>query len=200
MVPKEVNPKTKRRGQIIEAALKAFSRHGLKETSMDQIVQESGVSKGLLYWYFKSKDELIQAVFKSFFEGAIGMTGIAESSASAIERLIRFRNVAVSEIARVFRFRPIIQELYVFAFRNKAIKKLAKKEFDIYLDLLKNILQDGINRGEFRNVDPADVSNTIIAIIEGTSLLFFMGAMDADVGEQIGNGISLIIEAIKVPE
>ncbi len=200
MVPKEVNPKTKRRGQIIEAALKAFSRHGLKETSMDQIVQESGVSKGLLYWYFKSKDELIQAVFKSFFEGAIGMTGIAESSASAIERLIRFRNVAVSEIARVFRFRPIIQELYVFAFRNKAIKKLAKKEFDIYLDLLKNILQDGINRGEFRNVDPADVSNTIIAIIEGTSLLFFMGAMDANVGEQIGNGISLIIEAIKVPE
>ncbi len=188
----------RRREQIIHGAISAFARTGLKETSMDQIVRESKTSKGLLYWYFRNKDELIQAVFKSFFEGVLGTKDIMELTASATDRMNMFTDVAVSEITRVFRFRPIIQELYVFAFRNKTIKKLAKKEFDVYFEMLKNIIQDGIKNGEFRRVNPAEAANAILATIEGTSLLFFMGVMDTDVGEQTRVGINLILDAIKV--
>ncbi len=188
----------KRKGQIIQAAISAFSRTGIKDTSMDQIVQESKTSKGLVYWYFKNKDELIQAVFRSFFEGIFGTKELMESSANATERMNRFTDAAVSEITRVFRFRPIIQELYVFAFRNKTIKKLAKNEFDTYFNLLKNIIQDGIKTREFRKVDPDETANAILAAIEGTSLLFFMGVMETDIGEQTRAGIKLILESIKV--
>ena len=43
--------------QILDAAVKVFSRSGFQQASMDDIVAESGLSKGALYWYFKSKDD-----------------------------------------------------------------------------------------------------------------------------------------------
>jgi AcrR family transcriptional regulator len=196
-VSSEEEHRTKRRAQIIEAALKAFSRHGLKETSMDRIVEESGTSKGLLYWYFRNKDELIQAVFKSFFEGFVDARGVMESGTSAADSMNRFVDATISEITRMLRFRPFIQELYVYAFRNKAIKKLAKKEFDVYFNLLKAIIQRGIDEDEFRNIDPAEAANAILSVVEGTSLLFFMGVMEVDLGEQTRAGVKLILEAIK---
>ncbi len=57
-----------RKEQIIRAAISAFARTGLKDTSMDDIVRESGMSKGAIYWYFKSKDELISELLNTFFD------------------------------------------------------------------------------------------------------------------------------------
>jgi AcrR family transcriptional regulator len=56
-----------RRSQILEAALKVFARLGLDKARMDDIVSESGLSKGAIYWYFKSKDEIIAAILDSLF-------------------------------------------------------------------------------------------------------------------------------------
>ena len=48
-----------RKNQILDAAMTVFARSGFHEARMDDIVQESGLSKGTLYWYFKSKEEII---------------------------------------------------------------------------------------------------------------------------------------------
>lgn len=50
-----------RRNQIIRAALRCFSRKGFHQTSMQDIVAESGLSPGAIYIYFHGKDEIIQA-------------------------------------------------------------------------------------------------------------------------------------------
>jgi len=47
-----------RRGQIIQAAVNVFSRRGIIGTKMSMIAAEAGVSHGLVYHYFKTKDEL----------------------------------------------------------------------------------------------------------------------------------------------
>jgi AcrR family transcriptional regulator len=51
----------------MDAALACFARKGYHNTTMDDIVAESGLSKGTLYWYFKSKDDLFLSLVKSFF-------------------------------------------------------------------------------------------------------------------------------------
>ena len=50
-----------RQGQILDAATKVFARLGFHKANMDNIAEEADVSKGLLYWYFKSKDAIISA-------------------------------------------------------------------------------------------------------------------------------------------
>lgn len=51
-----------RREQILNAALRCFSRQGLHRTTLDEICSEAELSKGAVYNYFKSKQEIIQAV------------------------------------------------------------------------------------------------------------------------------------------
>ncbi len=58
-----------RRKQILDAAEKVFTQRGFNKARMDDIVAESGLSKGALYWYYKSKDEIILALMDRFFAG-----------------------------------------------------------------------------------------------------------------------------------
>ncbi|MBI3814338.1 MAG: helix-turn-helix transcriptional regulator, partial [Nitrospinae bacterium] len=51
-----------RRKQILESAIRCISRQGYHQTTMDDIASEAGLSKGALYWYFKSKDEILTAM------------------------------------------------------------------------------------------------------------------------------------------
>ncbi|RUS46754.1 TetR/AcrR family transcriptional regulator [Cohnella sp. AR92] len=57
-----------KRKQIIEAALRCFSRKGFQATSIQEIADELGMAKGSLYFYFKSKEELLLSVFAHFAE------------------------------------------------------------------------------------------------------------------------------------
>jgi AcrR family transcriptional regulator len=57
-----------RRQQILDAAQRCFARKGFYEASMQDVFRESGLSAGAVYRYFKSKDELVQAIAA----GAIG--------------------------------------------------------------------------------------------------------------------------------
>ena len=60
--------KNSRKNQILNTSLKLFAHNGFHNTSIDQIAQETGISKGLVYNYFKSKEELLEEVFKNCFQ------------------------------------------------------------------------------------------------------------------------------------
>jgi TetR/AcrR family transcriptional regulator, transcriptional repressor of aconitase len=58
----------RRRRQILEAAGRCFARKGFHDTSLQDIFRESGLSAGAVYRYFKSKDELVQAIGAEVFD------------------------------------------------------------------------------------------------------------------------------------
>ena len=51
-----------RRAELIDAARQLFDKNGIKNTQVSQIVEKVGVAKGLFYYYFKSKDEIVNEV------------------------------------------------------------------------------------------------------------------------------------------
>ncbi len=64
---------TNRREEIIRAAAICFAKKGYYSTTMDDIVEVVGISKGGIYWYFKSKRELYMALLEHRFEEALSM-------------------------------------------------------------------------------------------------------------------------------
>lgn len=62
---KEIREKTKQ--NIIDAALKLFAQRGYYGTSIADIAKEAGISKGLAYNYFKSKNDLAEAIFSQLY-------------------------------------------------------------------------------------------------------------------------------------
>ena len=53
---------------IIQESIKLFLSHGYQGTSVKEITEAAGIGRGTLYWYFKSKDEILISIFKKWEE------------------------------------------------------------------------------------------------------------------------------------
>ena len=62
----DTNDSEQRREEFINAAEKLFKENGVVETTVNAIVKELDVAKGLFYYYFKSKDDVIEAISKKY--------------------------------------------------------------------------------------------------------------------------------------
>ncbi len=164
-----------RRRQILDAAEKVFTTRGIDKARMDDIVQESGLSKGALYWYFKSKDAIIRAVLDRVFIYEIREADalvLAEGSSS--ERLKTFVALAVQEYKRFEKMLPLAYEFVALAARSKVIREVIVGYFKRYTAILTEIIQQGIDSGEFYPCDPEGTAISVIAMYEGLAMLWFI--------------------------
>jgi len=187
-----------RKEQILEAALAVFSRLGLAQARMDDIVAEAGLSKGAIYWYFKGKDEIIAAILESVFNREIvELQGLLESDGPVYDRLLTFVRHTAAEIKAMTHLRPILYEFYALAFRNKAVRKALQIDLRRYLKLAGPLIQQGVDRGEFRPIGASQGANGLAAIIEGTMLLWVFDRAAFDLEEQIEAAARIFLEGLK---
>jgi len=84
---KDLNTENK----ILEAAMRVFTRKGYSGARMQEIADEAGINKGLLHYYFKSKDNLFASIFdQAFREFGPRTTEIFESDAPLLEKIELF--------------------------------------------------------------------------------------------------------------
>src|SRR3984957_5952485 len=72
------------RDEILKAAIRLFARRGFHETSMSEVAREAKVSKALIFWHFKTKEELFLAVLNRLLEPYF--IDFAEEAAAMDER------------------------------------------------------------------------------------------------------------------
>jgi len=77
-----------RRAEILDAALECFSREGFHRTTMQDIVEQSGLSPGAIYNYFASKEEIIEAIADERHAREQQMI-VARSSEGALAALVQ---------------------------------------------------------------------------------------------------------------
>jgi AcrR family transcriptional regulator len=155
--------KEARPAEIVEAALEVFAEKGFSAARIDDVAARAGISKGTLYLYFKSKEELFEAVVR----------------ATLLPNLARIEALAASfeGPSRVLLERLLLTIAGVVSSEVGAIPKLVIAEAGnfpdlarFYLDevvrrglrLIGTILRRGIERGEFH---PVDVDHTVFCVI-----------------------------------
>lgn len=187
-----------RKDQILDAASEVFADKGVHETRMDDIVKESGLSKGTLYWYFKSKDEIVLSIFERMFSREFQeLENLVDTDGSATERMLYFAERASEDIRRMLRLIPLAYEFMAWAFRRKFIQDAFKLYVNKFMDILIPLLQQGIDSGEFRNINPRAAAITVGAIIEGTILIWVYDQSLVDPEQHIREGIILLLEGLK---
>jgi AcrR family transcriptional regulator len=197
MSPRE-DVSEERKEQILDAATEVFAQKGFDHARMDDIVEETGLSKGALYWYFKSKDDIIFGIMDRMFQLEFKeLEELKQTGTSASEALMAFADVAIKDINRMLRFMPVTYEFLALAFRNKLVQKAIKQYMNSYVSLLDPMIQAGINSGEFKQVNPRDVSAAVGAIIEGTVLLWVYDHNLIEPGENIRASIKLLLDGVK---
>lgn len=189
-----------RKGQIMSAAEEVFTKKGFDNARMDDIAEKTGLSKGTLYLYYKSKDALIIAILDRIFQREFkAFENIEFSSMSATEAVWVFADLAIKDVKIMLRLLPITFEFMGLAFRNKLVQKAFKSYLNHYIGLLTPIIQQGIDSGEFRPADAQEVAIAMGAIMEGTLLLWVYDKSIVDPEKHIRSGMKLLLEGVKAP-
>jgi AcrR family transcriptional regulator len=187
-----------RKQQILQAAMAVFARLGLSEARMDDIVEESGLSKGTLYWYFDSKDAIIGAILENMFEREFADLGpILRSDRPASQRLAEFIDYTMNDVKLMFALLPLAYEFYALAFRQEPVRKAIEEYFRRYVALLEPVIQEGIQRGEFRPVDAKDAVMALGAIVEGTILLWVYDPKAVDLDRHGKTSLQLLLNGLQ---
>lgn len=192
------NVSDERKTQIINAAEDVFTKRGFDEARMDDIAEETGLSKGTLYLYFKSKDDLIIAILDRMFQREFTQFEKLDlDEQSAVDTVWKLTDRLATDILRMLRLIPIVYQFLALAFRNKYVQTALKKYINRYLDILVPIIQRGIDSGEFRPMDAREVAITMGAVIEGTLLLWVYDKGLIDPAHHIQTGMKLLLEGVQ---
>ncbi len=184
--------------QILNAAEEVFTRKGIDEARMDDIVETTGLSKGALYWYFRSKDEIVIAILDRIFQREFRqLEGLGSAEGSAQECFIEVMEVGIKDVIGMLHLMPVAYEFLALAFRNRTVQEVIKRYIHRYIEILVPIIQQGVDTGEFRPVDPQEVAITAAAIFEGTILLWVYDRSMIDLERHIRSGIALLLEGIR---
>lgn len=155
--------KDARPGEILGAALVCFTERGFAATRLEDVARRAGVTKGTLYLYFRNKEELFEAVIRQslvpHIEGLEAAVGEAKEPVSVLlKRLIAGWPEVMSSPAGAIPKLVIAEagnfpELARFYLHEVVHRSLA---------VIRQVIQTGIDRGEFR---PVHIDTTVMCVI-----------------------------------
>lgn len=166
---------TKKRDFIIERSYAVFAKRGYTAVTMQDIVSACEISRGGLYLYFTSIEEIFTAVIAADIAGR-GESGEAlPASASTSDILALFMKEQKKEILRkkkslLFAIYEYYFSLHITQVKLSAKDNFLKKQFETAVLILENLIRDGVLAGEFFCDDPRSTATNIMYTIEGLKI------------------------------
>jgi len=199
-----------RKSQILDAAMNTFSELGFHKARMSDIAETSGLSKGSLYWYFDSKESIILNLLDRVFVPEIrDFNALLKDPRSAESRLTSYiervsDDMVTSYIERVsddmvkmLKWMPLFYDFLALAFRQELVKKAISRYYKKQMEILVELIQQGLDSGEFLVEDPEEAAIALGSILEGTVILWLYDPEQIDVKRNLRTSSNLLIQALK---
>lgn len=156
-----------RKDQILDAALTVLIQNGYERSRMDDVVQESQLSKGAIYWYYKSKKELYLDLV-DFWVNRYSATinHLVETDQSAPDQLKSLFNYFIDQYESDPDPFFALTEFWSMAQKDAEFKQKLQIVYSRFLDVLTRIINKGIEDGHFKNVKPRITAMSIMLNVE----------------------------------
>jgi TetR/AcrR family transcriptional regulator len=152
------------RRAILAAAGRVFADAGLAGARTDAIASAAGVNKALLYYYFKSKESLYQAVVEDHFvEFNRQALAVLAAPGPASPALLSYVSLHFDFISARHQSAPLFQQLMMNG--GKFLERLIRHYFAPRSEALGSLIERGMRTGEFRQVDPFHAATSIVSLI-----------------------------------
>ena len=142
--------KTKNRRLILEAGIRVFIDKGVAETTVRDIIRSTGLASGTFYNYFKSKEDVLVAIFDDFAKEAGKNIRIEDKQPNNFEDFLRIK------VTRFFKFVSSKPEIYMIMSNNHNLVNnfsINTPQIILEIDYLKEEIKGGIKEGIFPNFD-----------------------------------------------
>jgi TetR/AcrR family transcriptional regulator len=156
------------RAAILKAAVAEFAELGIAGARTDAIARAAHVNKALLYYYFKDKDALYEAVLDHVFSGLRArVMPVLESKLPPRQKMLEYLGAYFDYIAANPRFPRVVQGEWLRAGGKGSapMQRVAKEYFAPIFGRLAEVLREGIAAGEFRAVNPMDFLPSMVGVV-----------------------------------
>ena len=152
--------KTKRK--IFETSLKLFSEKGYDATSIEEITATVGVAKGTLYYHFNSKEEIFNFLVEE------GMKLLKNSIAIKISKcdnvLDKIKAVSLIQLKAVKKYENLLTIVMSQTWGNETRNVFCKEKVIEYIDVIKDIVQEGVDNGDIVECDSEILASEIFSL------------------------------------
>ena len=194
----EIKIKEDRKSQILDAAFSVFVEKGYSETTMDDIVTKSQMSKGAIYHYYNSKKELFLSLidhwetysFPDFYSKG-------NKNKKASEILMNLSDVVLD----VFNDKKHIflaeVEFWALSNRDEDVKEKSRLLYNKLLYLFELVLKKGIREEEFNEMNTKVVAMTILTSLQGINWFCLYEDSYVTAEDYIKTSMELLIRSLK---
>ena len=177
MCPKVISEyKTEVKERIIQSAVECFSKYGLDRTRMDDVAQKADLSKGTLYLYFKSKEDLFYVICENNLKvlkeqlSHIFSTTKEDLVSNAEQFYENFHKVEKKESEKVF------YEIIAESARNPKLQKLLYTQRIKTFNVVREYLDRQMEKGFFKkDTDTEAIASGFVALYDGLIASEFLG-------------------------
>ena len=165
------------RAEIVRIATHMFREKGYNETSLSAVAREAGLSQSSMYYWFKSKEELLDEVLTGSFRNCTYKGKLFSANAPIEVRLFALL------YRRTFKYCNLPVDVYdieAAACSNSACFKLFFEEFEEYRSGLSDLIQEGIEQGCFVGIDVDDARCLLLSMILTQQHLYHQYSVSAD--------------------
>jgi AcrR family transcriptional regulator len=166
-----------RRGEILKAAAAVFQERGVARSTLDDVAQRVGLDRASLYYYFGSKDQLVEELLGFAVErNVLTAEEIAVSGGDAQDKLRRAITAMLTSYAEHYPYLYIFVNEYLSGARTSADSEWMQQARDMahrYDLAIRKIVADGIDQGRFREItDATTVARAVVGMVNSTSTWF----------------------------
>lgn len=160
-----------RKEQIKAAALQVFARKGILSAKMSMIAETAGISNGLLYHYFKSKDELFTSlVQEAMAESEAALRSVYEMPGTPLGKIRALTAEILNEEGTPYFM--LIHQAATSDGVPEQVKQLQQKySMDTYVDMLLPLFEEGQQAGELAEGDPRELIVCYLSVLSGVMVI-----------------------------
>ncbi|HEC79310.1 MAG TPA: TetR/AcrR family transcriptional regulator [candidate division WOR-3 bacterium] len=185
------------RHKIIKCALRIFSKKGYFRTTVEDIARAAHIAKGTVYLYFNDKESIYIAAINEHLNNATALFNrIAVQPGSATEKMNRISESFVNYLEKMKVSHPMFtfENIHLSSKVLKKLKQIITPRLTEMTKSLSRIIKQGIEQGEFREVDP-DVAAFYFLVTMRTVFLGNLIIPEADFGSEVV--LQLFFEGLK---
>jgi AcrR family transcriptional regulator len=171
--------KDARREQILDAATTMFITQGYENSTVDDIAKEAGLSKGSIYWYFKSKLEILFALTdRCIYDSQQEVVRLADLDELGPESLYKAHRIISCKKGHNTEHDQLFGQLVGLAGRYPEIQARLDGYYHKWDNVTASLLQRGIDKGVFKETNVIHIGQAITALYDG---LHFRSGIDTEV-------------------
>jgi len=186
--------------RIMDSAERLFATKGFNGTSMNDIVKESGFSKGAIYGHFESKERLFLSLWERQTVLGIGqLRQMFSPDETAVNKLLKVAEMNMASSCDCPREVVRMQmEFMVTASRMKSLEPDMQKRYETIHKFIVEIFEEGIENGEFKaDTDVESLTSLLFAAIDGLGLHYATLGIEFDAKRLQDTLIKVVLEGIQ---